>query len=193
MNTAIPVTVDNFTRMRGLVGISILALSSVAISAPTLVGTPTNASGIDGIVVDGVKYDVTFSTSSFDSTFTDRALLASRVLAGGLNALKVKGLSFGGASGFDCTAAENAVPFCAIYTGASQQWGAAVRRAYPWTGEVKIGNSLGCAQNTDFGGPTCIEAAHWNKVASSAPEPATLALFGLGLFGLGLSRRRFAR
>jgi hypothetical protein len=69
----------------------------VALAAPTLVGTPNNASGVDGVVVDSATYDVTFSKSSFDSTFSTvgEAFAAASALAVDLNELSVTGLSFG--------------------------------------------------------------------------------------------------
>jgi hypothetical protein len=78
-----------------------LAVCGAALAAPTLVGTTTSASGIDGVVADSVTYDVTFSTSSFGSTFSTAkaASEASLALVADLNTLAVTGLSFGGASG----------------------------------------------------------------------------------------------
>jgi len=46
-----------------------LALSIGAAKAATLVGTTNDATGIDGLVVDGVTYNVTFVNASFDSVY----------------------------------------------------------------------------------------------------------------------------
>jgi hypothetical protein len=91
---------------------------------------------------------------------------------------------------------------CAIFAGSlsqlAQTFGAIGPPALPWEGEVTAfsGSSLGCPQTINGSG-LCLEAAHWTEVTSSkppsVPEPSALALFVLGLVGLGLSRRRLAR
>jgi hypothetical protein len=104
----------------GALSATSLAVCGPALAAPTLVGTTTNASGIDGVVVNSVTYDVTFSTASFGSTFSTAkgGSEASIALAADLNTLSVTGLSIVGASGFDC---RTVLLSCVIFAGSSSQ------------------------------------------------------------------------
>lgn len=54
-----------------LAGITGLTLSAAVSAAPVLVGTSTDPTGIEGLVVDGTAYDVTFSTQSYIEQFAE--------------------------------------------------------------------------------------------------------------------------
>src|SRR5262249_31079512 len=120
------------------------------------------------------------------------ATTAAAVLSTDLNTLKVTGLSFGGASGFDgCTPSPGIVP-CFIFSGSSGldvgSSAQADMQALVWEVAFNSGATLGCPQGQ--GSLFCVEAAHWTAVSGSVPEPATLGLLGLGLAGVGFARRR---
>jgi hypothetical protein len=92
-------------RLKCLLTSCVLALSvsfGLTVAGPayavTLVGTTTNASGIDGVVIDSVTYDVTFVRDSYNNvyastppTFLNSAGVtdATTALISALNVLKV--------------------------------------------------------------------------------------------------------
>jgi hypothetical protein len=51
----------------------LMTVSRVAAPQPSLVGTPSDVTGIDGLVVAGQAYNVTFSQASYDTLFTGSA------------------------------------------------------------------------------------------------------------------------
>jgi hypothetical protein len=71
-------------------------------SAATLMGTTTDASGINGLVVDGLTYDVTFVYTDYENAYSSTqpyfsgnqtgALDASTAITNALNSLGVSGL-----------------------------------------------------------------------------------------------------
>src|SRR5262245_33843844 len=48
---------------------ALLFVTDRAMADPVLVGTTTDATGINGLVVDGITYDVTFVDGSYDTAF----------------------------------------------------------------------------------------------------------------------------
>jgi hypothetical protein len=90
------------TKLLGLIAFMALLGVSQA-GAATLVGTTTDATGIDGLVVDGITYNVTFSDASYNSVYASSTPIflgnflgaqhASTALATALNALGVVSLT----------------------------------------------------------------------------------------------------
>jgi hypothetical protein len=89
-------------KLLGLVALlTLLGLSEAG--AVTLVGTTTDAMGIDGLVVDGVTYNVTFENASYDTVYMTMpptflgnfsgAQDAANALASALNVLEVTNLA----------------------------------------------------------------------------------------------------
>jgi hypothetical protein len=159
--------------------------------AATLVGTTSDATGVDGLVVDGTTYDVTFVNGSYNNVYSSTpptflgeastAVDAANALAAALTAnavTEVSGLStlppdvfvvipvFNNGGNFSFTLAEE------ITSGA-------------WTPSNSVGSgSLSDTQANDDGDLTIFVA--------TTPIPTTLALFagGLGLIGLIAIRRK---
>lgn len=172
---------------RALVGVAVLALSGYAMSMPTLVGTTTDPIGINGLVVDGVTYDVTFTTSAPNSPFTPGSaggIDAAVSLSSALNSLGVTELL-----GMPATVSELFVDLAKTFDGNTLYGGdtALSFSQLPWEADsaffITPLPSWGCLA------PVCNEGVTFTSV----PEPTTIALFGLGLAGIAVSRRRRAR
>ena len=61
--------IDMKSKILGLVAMALMGISGVAGAVPILEGSKTQPTGIDGLVVDGKTYNVTFSTTKLN-TFT---------------------------------------------------------------------------------------------------------------------------
>jgi hypothetical protein len=86
------------SKVLGLLAAAVMGVSGVAAATPVLVGTTTDPTGIDGLVVDGTTYDVAFSITTLN-TFTQGTTQSTESeisLANALNNLGVTAL--GGAT-----------------------------------------------------------------------------------------------
>jgi len=160
-----------------------VSLATAANATPTLVGTTTDPTGINNLVVDGTTYDVTFSLFTLN-TFTQASTLstdATNALDSALNALSVTELGEAAGDTFYFLDVDNSLsswegprcgPACANWILASN------------------GGTFVLGQSSSFGG-SYIEAADFKAVGtSSVPEPLTLSLFGAGVAGAAAAMRR---
>jgi hypothetical protein len=160
--------------LAGVFGVALLG-GSTANATPTLVGTTTNPTGIDNLVVDGTNYNVTFSTTTLNS-FNEASTLsfdASFALASALNALNVTDLGDATVSQAVALDVDNSLDLfqdanCNI-TCTAGSWFASTGFGFP---------SLG-----NFEGFYYIQAADFS--AANVPEPSSLPMLLAGLSMIG--------
>jgi hypothetical protein len=186
--------------LKGLFGIGLLALSGAVMSAPTLVGTTTDPTAINGLVVDGVTYNVKFSTTNFDSPFTSStsaSLDAANAVAAVFSTAGVTELGGTALSpfGFYVAYVDNGFDAFGVSEGTQCEVGSVGGACSMSHWVFDGGSSLPLGAFTPIPGLPPFGyavAANFTPVSSGLAEPATLALFSVGLVGIGFYRRRFA-
>jgi len=171
-----------------LAGTAVLFFGGYAWATPVLTGTPTDPTGITGLTVDGVTYDVAFSLTPADSPFsygTQASIDAALAVAAALNSAGVTGLDGEEASlavemivTVDPTAE---APELSDFADAN---GFATPEIPFWRTEAGFVPPPGI----DACGCQVVEAAVYTT--ADVPEPSTPVLFGLGLAGLGYALRK---
>jgi hypothetical protein len=188
-----------------LLTLTLVALCGVAGAAPVLVGTSTHPTGVNGLVVDGTTYNLTFSSGSYNATYLSAPTFEGN-LAGASDAaaalkefLNLSGVN--GLLGSDCSTTSFGcrliipsgtllippIPeFMYGYLIDFQQGFSAWGPPSQFSGGSPA-DPLGCNHQ---GGPSCQEFVVFTAADSTpVPEPFTLGLVGLGLAGVVFTRR----
>jgi hypothetical protein len=165
-------------------------------AAQTLVGTPSDATGIDGLAFDGKTYDVTFEPGTFQGVFPAGLMFngygigndAAQDLAGVLTQLSVTGIQQINCDN-DCNVL---VPFNTDAGGNSNSWEVQTGFDYPINLTWSVNDHpFGYPANTYLGPPSPFFWAAFKPV-TGVPEPSTSGLMFLGLASAMLVRRRRA-
>ena len=176
-----------------LLAAALMITASGAAGAQTLVGTPSDATGFDDLVVDGQTYDVTFGGGPFNQAFPSGLTFTSE--ASGLDAAEsllnaFVQFSVTSLSGPAQPCAESL--FCAV--GIPFDIVDAAGDQYSWVvqsnEEFPAWNIATFPNGWDGNTPPPYFWGIFTPVPKGVPEPAPLGLMVLGLAGVGFASRK---
>jgi hypothetical protein len=142
--------------------------STIAFAAPIVIYSGVVADAIDGVVVNGIAYDVTFADNFTDTTFANNApavATAASEVDAALNATTAEFVSIPGIGNINNFVIGDRLAGGTTVTSFSAE--------HNWQNEGSI---------FQFGSGA-------DSVFTKVPEPASVATLGAGLLGLGLYRR----
>lgn len=198
--------------------IAMVCVPSMAASAPIIIGSVSNVTGISGLVVAGGTYDVQFSTDSYATTFASGtptflnnnadATAAAQAIASlflaqgvtGINGANCNVKPAGVSDFFHCSVVVPNAVFTTFGSGAFAShrilpdgsivdWSSAPANSISFTLAEAFGLMIG-APNFQAGSGGQMMYAVFSPQATPVPEPGTLTLIGLGFVGVAASRRR---
>jgi hypothetical protein len=181
-----------------LIAAAFIAIACGTADAQTLVGTVSDATGIDGIVVNGKAYNVTFESGTFQDVSPGGLMFNGYVVGHDASAALLEAMQRFNPLGIDQQRCAYGCSVLVPYSidAAKDTWSAQLQTdgyflpyvpQYWYLDEFPFG-WCGCAY---LSGPS---SDFWWGVFTpvSAPEPATYGLMFFGLAGAALARRRRA-
>jgi len=171
-------------------GTTVLATSDGVITLSF--ATPLIGLGVDSQIFNSGSYSETLTAYSSLCTSISSALTACTTAATGyLGAVSETGTSTGATSGV--TTQEGNAPFVGISTSAVNSTASLAQNGISFVTIAATCTSTPCTSG-GFAIDTALlfhyQIPNSGPGPSAAPEPATLAVLGVGLVGLGLARRR---
>jgi PEP-CTERM motif len=172
--------------------VSLALTAPIAARAATLVGSQSVPTGVDGLVVDGITYNVTFTTESFATVFAGTAPTFLNNPNGAADAATALAAALNNLAGpFQGNFFLAEIPISVVSGGFDFRLEGVTAGRIPGSLVYEIDQGENSIQNGGFPPNAAFDAGiAVFSVAGAVPEPSTWVMMILGFAGIGFMAYR---